>query len=303
MMDIKHLHRSGLLGYDGETFEGVVAVTYNAAHFAEAMKRTNGRPQLLLNGDIDQLLTQDDTLDAKRLRAEFPFQVINLDYTNSLFGQANTQPISQHLQAIEEVIRLQHRRHCENFALFVTTRAEQSNTPGRNQFTKQFLRELSTRIHENLQENPEFADAFKRSFGHLSASGLLAKRYDAFVPVGISKLIAGILAAHSYEIVEAQGRMLVRDAASPVRWLLHLAFHICPSVPPRAAALRELGRTRALYCERTLAAFVSTVGNGNLVWLRESADGDRLMGTHGDYVQELASHTLDLKIPEPRSSG
>ena len=117
MMDIKHFHRNRLLDYDGETYRGVVAVTYDARHFAEAMKKSAGRPALLLPGDIDQLLTAEDTPDAERLRSEFPFQVINLDYTNCLFGQTNPRPISEHLQAIEEIIRLQYRTSHRYFYL------------------------------------------------------------------------------------------------------------------------------------------------------------------------------------------
>ena len=267
------------------------------------MKRANGRPGLLLNGDIDLLLTGENTPDAKRLRAHFPFQVVNLDYTNSLFGQANKRPISEHLEAIEEVIRLQRREDCRDFALFVTTRAERSSTPRRNQFTPRFLRELTTRIDENLRGNPGFAKAFRRSFGDLHARRLLTDNYKAFVPLGISKLLAAILAGHNYEIIDAQGRMLVRDAKKPIRWLLHLAFHVRSAVRPRAGELGQLGRARAFYFERKLASFVANIGNGHLVWLREKADRSRLEATHGSYVRELASDTLDLPIPEPRSSG
>ena len=300
MMDIKHFHHNHLLDYDGETYRGVVAVTYIERHFAEAMKKSAGRPALLLHGDIDQLLTAEDTPDAKRLRSEFPFQVINLDYTNWLFGQANPRPISEHLQAIEEIIRLQHRTHSDEFVLFVTTRAERGGTPTRNRFTGAFLRELSDRIDENLGGNPEFSQSFRRCFGDFAGKDLLARNYKSFVPLGISKLVAGILARHSYEIESADGRVLVRDQRGPVRWLLHLAFHIRSSILPRASRLRELGRPKDFYFERTLAGFVDLVGNGNLLWLSETADGRRLDAKHGAYVRELFAQTLDLGIPEPR---
>jgi len=300
MMDIKHFHRNRLLDYDGETYRGVVAVTYDARHFAEAMKKSAGRPALLLPGDIDQLLTAEDTPDAERLRSEFPFQVINLDYTNWLFGQANTRPISEHLEAIEEIIRLQHSKHRDEFVLFVTTRAERGRTASRNWFTRGFLQDLSDRINENLRGNPEFSRSFRRCFGNFGGTDLLAKDYKSFVPLGISKLVAGILARHSYEIEVADGRVLVRDQRRPVRWLLHLAFHIRSAILPRASRLRELGRPKDFYFERTLARFVDLVGNGRLLSLSETADGRRLRTKHGAYVRELAAQTLDLAIPEPR---
>jgi len=300
MMDIKHFHRNRLLDYDGETYRGVVAVTYDEGHFAEAMKKSAGRPALLLPGNIDSLLTVEDTPDAKRLKSEFPFQVINLDYTNWLFGQANTRPISEHLEAIEEIIRLQHGKQSNEFVLFVTTRAERGGTPTRNRFTGAFLRDLSDRIDENLRGNPEFFQSFRRCFGDFAGKDLLARNYKSFVPLGISKLVAGILARHSYEIESADGRVLVRDQRRPVRWLLHLAFHIRSAILPRASRLKQLGRPRDFYFERTLAGFVDLVGNGRLLSLSETADGRRLRTKHGAYVRELAAQTLDLAIPEPR---
>lgn len=301
MMDIKHFHQNHLLDYDGETYRGVVAVTYKEKHFAEAMGRSAGRLALLLPGDIDQLLTAEDTPDAKRLRSEFPFQVINLDYTNCLFGQTNPRPISEHLQAIDEIIRLQHRTRSDEFVLFVTTRAEKGGTSTpRNRFTGAFLQELSDRIDENLGGNLEFSQSFRRCFGAFAGKDLLERNYKSFVPLGISKLVAGILARHSYEIESADGRVLVRDQRGPVRWLLHLAFHIRSSILPRASRLRELGRPTDFYFERTLAGFVDLVGNGNLLWLSETADGRRLDARHGAYLRELFAQTLDLGIPEPR---
>jgi len=276
MMDIKHLHSNGLLRSDGESYQGVVAVTYDRGHYAEAMTRSGGRPALLLSGDIDCLLTQEDSADAKRLRGEFPFQVINLDYTNSLFGQANRRPVSAHLEAIEEIVRLQRRAHCDEFALFLTTRSEQGGRHHRSQFTRKFLLDLSQRIDANLRGNTEFAQIFQRHFGETGGRTLLAERYDSFVPLGIAKLVAGILAQHNYEIASADGRLLVRDGRSPVRSLLHLAFHVRAAVLPRAAELRALGRPRAFYFERTLAEFVDKIGNGSLISLKESADGQRL---------------------------
>jgi hypothetical protein len=64
--------------------------------------------------------------------------------------------------------------------------------------------------------------------------------------------------------------------------------------------LRELGRPKDFYFERTLARFVDLVGNGRLLSLRETADGRRLDAKHGAYVRELFAQTLDLGIPEPR---
>ena len=123
------------------------------------------------------------------------------------------------------------------------------------------------------------------------------------MPLGIAKLVAGILAQHSYEIASADGRLLVRDGGKHVRSLLHLAFHVRGAVLPRTSELRVLGRPRAFYFERTLAEFVDKIGNGSVTLLKESADRRRLQTKHGRRVRELAMQTLNLPVPEPKTRG
>ncbi len=244
MMDIKHLHRCNLLDFDGESFRGVIAVTYNREHYAAAMRRSSGRPELLLCGNINDLITQGNTDDAKRLRKCFPVQVINLDYTNSLFGQANSQPISDHLAAVDEVIRLQHKKRAQEFALFITTRAERSEQPDRDQFSEEFLADLARRVTENLKENARFQRSYRKVFGEMESTSLLLHNYKAFVPIGLSKLISQVLAQHSFELITVDGRVLVRDRRSPIRWLLHLALRVRAGVAPRARSLRACPKSQ-----------------------------------------------------------
>jgi hypothetical protein len=297
MMDIKHLCRRGLLRFDGESFPGVIAITYNRHHYAAALAQSSGRPEILLYGDIDDLITSETSEDAKRLRQRFPMQAINLDYTNSLFGQANVQPISDHLAAVEEIIRLQHRHNAQEFVLLLTTRAERSKRPGCDQFTRDFLNDLAQRVDENIMHHTDFRSSFEKTFGRVSGDGLLRRDYAVFVPIGLSKLICQMLAQHSFELAEIDGRVLERNKKPPIRWLLHLALRVRPAIAPRARRLSTLGRSGGLF-ERHLAGFIEQVGAGELAWINEKDDHDRLNARYGSYVGKLASQTLDLKIPE-----
>lgn len=206
-------------------------------------------------------------------------------------------PISSHLETIEQIIRLQ--RHCDEFVLFVTTRAERHDDPTWIQLSSEFLNELASRIDENIEGNPEFKTSYERVFGAIDGARLRDERYDVFIPVGICKLVAGILAEHNFELAETAARVIVRDETAPERWLLHLALHVKAAIPPKAANLRSLGRTRKFYFERTIAPFVEYVGNERVGWLKESTDKARLTAKYGEYVTELAGRTLDLPIPEP----
>lgn len=107
-----------------------------------------------------------------------------------------------------------------------------------------------------------------------------------------------MLAQHSFELAEIDGRVLVRNKKPPARWLLHLALRVRPAVAPRARNLSSLGRSGTLF-EAQLAEFVEQVGNGDLAWINEKDDHDRSTEKHGVYVGELAAQTLDLPIPEP----
>ncbi|KKN68320.1 hypothetical protein LCGC14_0452770 [marine sediment metagenome] len=303
MMDIKHLQRKGLLAYDGETFNGVVTVAYEEAHFGDAISRSSGRPELFLEGDINHLLTEKKTRRAKQLRNMFPFQVINLDYNNSVFFREDDKRISENLKGIGEIFRLQRQANCREFVLFVTTRADAGARGSRGQLSGSFLDDLSKRITENVKMSQAFSRAYRAAFGDVSAKALQREKYRDFVPVGIAKLVAGMLAVQRYEIISADAHMLVRDDKSPEIWLLHLAFRVRLEQVPRATTLGGLGRPRKLDFERKLARFVRTVGEGGVTWLRETADRERLETQHGEYMRELASQTVDLPIPEHREDA
>jgi len=300
MMDIKHLCRQKLLEFDGERYRGVTAVTYDKEHFDKALNQAAGRPQLLAYGNINKLLTTDQSDDAKRLRDAFPFRGINLDYTNSLFASKNTTPLSEHLAAIESIIDRQDSAGMREFVLLLTTRAEQSPKPAADQMAGEFLDELVVRVDDNCKHNPDFQTAFQGAFKGDDGAKVLKKHYRSFVPIGVTKLLAELLAKYQFEIIDVKALNLCRDEESPSRWLLHFAFHIRRGTPPRSLKLKEYGLRVPYFFERQIAPFVAGIGRKGPEWISELRDRARLQKALGGYVAELAGMTLDLKIPEPK---
>ena len=299
MMDIKHLEQKKLLRFDGEKYVGVVAVTYDENAYAEAVSSSRGRPQLLLKGDINELLVaaRGGGEAARQLAEHFPFQAINLDYTNSLFCSVNAHPISRHLQALDELVRRQQECGASKYVLFITTRAEPS------QFRTEFEQELVSYVDRNVGHDQAFANQFRKVFGIATAGELLSQSYRDFIPLGLVKMVIRILASRNFEVQDCDAWLLIRDSRPPEQWLLHLAFLVRAGTIPAASKLRDLGRPRQYIFERKATMILKKRGNNELVSLAESADGERLRVKHGNYVSNLAALTFELSIPEPVKRG
>lgn len=298
MMDIKHLQHRRLIDFDGETYHGVVAVTYIEEHYAAAISRVSGRPELMIPGDINELLSGPTTKGAKRLLDAFPFEVINLDYCDSLFSAENKKPISDHLRAITTLVEKQKKTGCNGFVLFLTTRAELRDPPDINQFSGEFLNDLARRIDDNRRDNPSFRRAFERGFNGNDGSWLRSNQYGAFIPIGLAKLISQIMGANGFSVREAAAAMLVRDERLPARWLLHLAFRVGTGTAPPPKKLHQVGAIPPYYHERRIAPFVSAIVDNQMAWLHEKADRERLKALHGADIGELVAEGVDLAIPE-----
>ena len=291
MMDIKLFHSAGLVQLEGHEYKGVVAVTYDGDAFAEALSQSEGRPELLVSGDINNLLAGSGARspNGMRLRNKFPYDVINLDYTNSLFWKANKEPISAHLSAIDEIVRLQAHKQARKFALFVTTRAE----PG--QLAAQLLDDLVARIDGNLSQSAGFTRSFHLVHGNLSARDFLQTRYESFISLGLVKMLANVLSSNRFETSDCEAIWLIRDAGSPLQALLHLAILARAAQPRAARTIRELGRTT--FYERQITTYVSRHRGESRI--TESGDGERLRQLLGTQIAELAAATFEIKIPEP----
>ena len=164
-----------------------------------------------------------------------------------------------------------------------------------------FLKDLTRRLDDNVANNQPFKKKYENAFGQLSGQSLQKERYTEFIQLGVAKLVAQILGQYNFEVADLDACVLVRDKKGPARWLLHLAFYVCPSIPPRAGTLKALGRAKRFYSERHLSSFVERVGGEKVSSLSERADYGRLQRRHGKRIAELAAKTQDLSIPEPQN--
>lgn len=293
IMDVKHLANRGLITFDGEVYRGVVGVAYTDEGYAEAVKQGRGRLEKLFTGDIRDILTNRNNVDHKSLSRKFPFDAVNLDYTEPIFCAANTHPISFHLKALDALFRLQKRTGCERFCLFLTTRAETG------QLAESFLSEFKQRINDNLLRNTAFGQAFYSTYQVGSGDDLKASSHDDFVTLGLIKFVVSMLKDFQYEVKECDAVWLVRDASGPhVRSLLHLAFLIELHTPTPALKLQQYGRRLGQYHFGSLIAYMKKRASRELAVLKESIQGVALEAKHRAYIDRLVDQTYELPIPQ-----
>ena len=295
MIDVKHFARQRLIQVHDGTYRGVTAVTWDDEAYADAVSGVPVRPELLLRGNINDLLDKrrGEEPAAGQLRAQFPFEAINLDYCNSLYDFRHPNVLSGNLKAIEEIACRQERAGMGRFALFITTRAEDGS------FAQPFLDDLASRLDENIRNNREFGRKFSRHYGKIGGTHLLRANYRDFVMLGLLKLVANTLATRRFETTECDAALLIRDRTPKEgpQWLLHMAFLATARDMPRAGSLRSLGRgvRRGCYFERNVARFVGST----VLSISETASLKPLGERHQVYLDELNSETADLSVPEP----
>lgn len=297
LMDVKYFADTGLIEFDQQKhmYKGVVGVTSDTTAFAKAIGLGLGRPELLFPGNINEILTQVRNPYHKQLLEKFPFEAINLDYEASIFSAAVSVPISGHLQALDKLFALQHKKACERFCLFFTTRAEQT------QFAAGFLSELEKHIDHNLHIAPSFEQAFHQTYGVGAAVDLLGSNYDDFATLGLIKLIVSMLSEHDYEATNCEAVWLNRDGKGGHVRLLHVAFVIQESIVPSpqpATRVRQYGKRKLLHHARHLPTYLNFRATKGLNILKESTDGKTLQAKNGGNIARLLAKTYQVEVPE-----
>ena len=296
LMDVKHFADTGLIEFDEQKqmYRGVVGVTYNSGAYARAIKLGLGRPEVLLFGDINEILTQVENRRHKQLLEKFPFEAINLDYEDSIFSAGVSVPISKHLQALDKLFDMQHKKACEKFCLFFTTRAEQT------QFAPGFLSDLEKHIDQNLLIAPSFGQAFHQTYGVNVAADLLGSSYDDFATLGLIKLIVSMLSDCDYEVTSCEAKWLNRNGKGGHIRLLHAAFMIQKSpvqIPQAATKVRQYGKRKLEHHARHLLTYLNHRATNGLSILRESTHLDTLQAKHGGVIGRLLAKTYQLEVP------
>lgn len=287
MMDVKHFHERGLIQYADGVYEGVAGIIDDPGEYARAITTGAGRPQLLVQADLNELIVQPSRYpkDRRAFLGMFPFDVINLDYCNCLFWKRNRRDVSLHIRALERIIDRQRRTGCQRFAIFVTTLAEPE------QVAEHFLCNLAERIDWNLRHNPPFATCFQRLFQSNAASGLRQQSHQEFMPVGVLKFLADLVSSVGFEVMDCETAYLFRTSG---HWILHVALL---AKLPGNVSLRSIGRQAHL--ERNITNYLHRCIDRDLLELDERKDVPRLQRKHKKQVAKLAAIGFELPVPEP----
>lgn len=123
-----------------------------------------------------------------RLRSAFPFDIINLDVYGNMFPP-NKGVIARLLESIIRILEWQtesvfsNGRPSQQFTLFLTCYINPDRTDA------EAVRQLTTRLAENIQSNAEFGTTFNDRYGHRNASRLASENFAEFFSLAVPKYL------------------------------------------------------------------------------------------------------------------
>jgi len=291
LMDVKYFHKQGLIQETDGVYMNVVGVGINVEAEADTTSNLKNRLDLLLSGDINTLINgaKSKAEKVKQLEDKFPFDVINLDYTDTLHSYKRDEELSPHIEAIETILQRQAKQHKDEFVLFLTT---DGSIPAYN---PNFINDLKNLVTKNINETPKFSEKLL-SVTNCSDVDQYFKTFekDCFA-VSIVKFILGFLDDHHYTITEGDIKWLIRDERNEAKSLLHLAFHIKKFVAPKAKKRAAVGR-RKNDVESKSVDFIKKKYH----ILSEKVDKERLFKKHSAQINNFNQSTFELDVPEPK---
>jgi hypothetical protein len=166
--DIGLLWNAGLLETDPEGNLNVAICDKQHAATVSANIASCGRLLAASAQPLDEELRSPGSL----LASQFPFDVINLDWCDSLMPLASPDA---NLQTIEWIFRLQRR---QSFLLLLTTRTA-PHSRGR----------LTPFLRDNLRDEPDFRQAYITKYGNTTMAACL-RNYTEFTQIVVPKAIA-----------------------------------------------------------------------------------------------------------------
>lgn len=287
LMDVKYLHTRGFILHESGVYSNVVGVTIDKDAFADATGTIEHRLDLLVPGDVNDLLTDSNRSEnAKDLAKRFPFDVINLDYTDALHKRSLNVALSPHFNAIETILKRQ--KQSQQFVLFITTYFDL------NAYNEGFLEDLRNVITKNIEDTPGFIDKLQDVFNCSTSEQFQENNPTDFFSIGVLKYILGFLKDNNYDLQDAGIKWLVRDNKQPQRHMLHLALHIKHFTPPKITKRGAVGNRQNLVEQRS----VNYLRN-DFPKLFETVNFDALYGTHNKEITNLHALTFELQVPEP----
>ncbi len=299
LMDVKHFCSKGHINLEKGVYEGVVGITnVPQKGYPDTISEGVGRLELLKEGVLHNLLEKRE----KDLIEKFPFDVINLDYCNHIYGSHNNQYISSNLPDIVAIIKQQDRKKCEQFVLFITTRTDKSRSGGID-FSDDFKKGLLERIKLNIHQNIDFKKGCSQIFGGKSPFDYAKENFNTFISIGIIKLFSMCLAKKNYGIKDCDVFWLIRTKGGIVRKFLHIALLVSRGKPQKCSVeakyLSQIGAAK--YIERGATIILDKVINHNIIFLSEEKDRGRLQKKHGEQIKSLKKN-FELPIPESISN-
>jgi hypothetical protein len=289
-MDVKYLHKMGCIEKKENKYSNVVGVTNDPDAFRKSNSELDTRLELLVLGDINELLggvSRSETV--AQLKSAFPFTVINLDYTDVLHRPGLNQEISAHVQAVDEILRLQSKSNQDEFVLFLTAFVKLEH------YNQQFLDLLLSVLDANILKTPDFSAAFQQQYDCGTASEFLKKDSNSYFLVALSKFILKLLGQYSYRIEKWDALWLERNNG---KHLLHLAFHTKKYIPSKTNK-RGLLLSREIELERRAMYFIKD----RYSRLNERHDLARLLAIHQGEITELNEHRFEIKTPSAKGGG
>jgi hypothetical protein len=297
LMDVKHFYKKNYIKLEDGVYSGVVGVTNDPEEgYSKTISGAAGRPELLKIGFIHDLMQKKE----KDLLEKFPFDAINLDYCDQLFGKLNKEDISRNLNDITRIIEHQSKGNSNKFVLFVTTRADISNAGGG--FAPNFLDNLSDRIEANIKINPTFNRKYKQLFNNHLPKEIATTNYQSFIATGIIKLISMELAVQGYTIKDCDVFWLTRNQNPPQRDLLHIALFISEGsnddlIKFRENRLRHIGSF--IFLEMGATLILDKIIGGQIKSINEIEHRKSLEMEYGKYLESLNKENFELPVPEP----
>lgn len=213
-IDVFMLEREQILKRSEETerLEGVYFCEEDDESFGRIAELI-GSPQQGFQGEFEKIVLFEDDEETKgktltdeehyplairrklrykdahqRLRAAFPFDIINLDVCGVMFPPrevAMTQLLKSLIQILEWQTKSEfpiNNLECKRFTLLLTSHIDPDNT------NQQAIEQLENRVNDNMK-NTDFRTAFVEKYGHNQVGKLINEKFPEFFCVALPKFI------------------------------------------------------------------------------------------------------------------
>lgn len=227
----------------------------------------------------------------ERMRASFPFDLINLDATGTLLPPKQGA-VSDLVKAIMRIVAWQHDaslsggRKIDRFSLFLT--AEIDNSASNHQAVGQLI----SLVKCNVDQVNGFRDCWEKKFGAVAVDVLAMARFEDFFPVAFVKAVVEKSILLGWDVV-SNGRFLYRRARNGEQYRMMsevLTFYRVTPGPANSLFDPERGISSANSTKRVLEVVQrETIWADEAVSVRAEAEK---VGTHLRSVREFRDGVL-----------